>query len=67
MAQVTTSASGEQPITKFARFFKAYSLGLSLVIAAVPVGTAYWDLLPLFKGTAALADDLSVSWQKPPK
>jgi len=39
----------EQPITQFARFFKTYSLGLSLVVAAVPLGMARWSLVPMFE------------------
>ena len=38
-----------QPITQFARFFKGYSLGLSLIVAAVPLGIAQWSLVPMFE------------------
>ena len=38
-----------QPIAQFARFFKGYSLGLSLIVAAVPLGIAQWSLVPMFE------------------
>jgi hypothetical protein len=41
----------QQPIMQFARFFKAYSLGLSLVVAAVPLGMAKWSLIPMFESS----------------
>jgi hypothetical protein len=43
------AATKEQPIRQFARFFKTYSLGLSLVVAALPFGIARWSLIPMFE------------------
>jgi hypothetical protein len=40
-----------QPIRRFARFFKAYNVGLSLVVAAVPILISVWDAVPLYANT----------------
>jgi hypothetical protein len=37
-----------QPIRKFARFFKAYNVGLSLLLAAIPVLIGVWDVVPFY-------------------
>lgn len=50
MPQESNAPPAEQPIRRFAKFFKAYGIGLSLVTAAIPLGVAQWDLLPLFSG-----------------
>ena len=51
MDQSSLAERKDQPIRRFARFFKAYGLGLSLVIAAVPPIMAWWDLVPMFEST----------------
>jgi len=38
-----------QPIQRFARFFRGYNVGLSLVVAAVPVLIGVWNLVPLYQ------------------
>jgi hypothetical protein len=43
-------AEAKAQITSFAKFFKAYGIGLSLVTAAVPLAVGQWDLLPSFEG-----------------
>jgi hypothetical protein len=40
-----------QPITKFARAFKHYNVGLSLIVATVPVVVGIWDVIPLYANT----------------
>lgn len=51
MAKTEITSTKEQPIRRFARFFKAYGFGLSLVVSAVPFMAAYWEVIPLFAGS----------------
>jgi hypothetical protein len=40
----------KQPITRFGLFFKSYGIGLSLVIAAIPILSSQINMIPLFAG-----------------
>ena len=48
MAEPSRSDPSAQPIRKFARFFKAYNVGLSLLLAAIPVFIGLWDVVPFY-------------------
>jgi hypothetical protein len=49
--QSSVSAQSAQPIRKFARFFRGYNVGLSLLVAAIPVLIGVWNLVPLYANT----------------
>ncbi len=49
----------DQPISRFGRFFRAYGIGISLVISALPLATLFWNLLPVFDGAKPLLTTLA--------
>jgi hypothetical protein len=51
MDQSSLSTKDTQPIRKFALFFRGYNVGLSLLVAAVPVLIGVWDFIPLYNNT----------------
>lgn len=40
--------AARQPIRRFAAFLRGYNVGLSLIVAAVPIPIAKWDLVPIY-------------------
>src|SRR6516165_8080690 len=57
-AEARNNGSSPQ-ITRFARFFRGYALGLSLIVAALPILGGYSNVLPFFAGTKALVTVLT--------
>lgn len=51
MDQSSAPAQGAQPIRNFARFFRRYNVGLSLLVAAIPILIGVWKLVPLYANT----------------
>jgi hypothetical protein len=49
--QSSAPAKGIQPIRNFARFFRRYNVGLSLLVAAIPILIGVWNLVPLYTNT----------------
>lgn len=43
----------------FAQFFRGYALGLSLIVAAIPVLSGYFDLMPFFRSTKSVVTGLA--------
>ncbi len=59
MTAETNPKSSSQPIRGFARFFRGYALGLSVIVASVPIVSGYFDLMPFFAGTKAIITGLA--------
>jgi hypothetical protein len=62
MATSSISSPAAQPIQRFAHFFKGYNVGLSLVVAAIPILISVWDVVPLYahnKNYIALVTSIS--------
>ena len=59
MSEATSSNFRKQPIKGFALFFRSYALGLSVVVASIPVVAGYFNLMPFFAGTKAIVTGLA--------